>query len=79
MATADDNLGSAPLTLDRFTIEHFYKWLEITVDYRDRPHVERLIFDLLRGDPLLLEGRSWPELRALAEGANDQHDTRRIK
>jgi hypothetical protein len=54
--------------MDRETAEHFYAWLEKTVPIQDQHEVEQGIHDLLRDDPELLEGRSWPELRSLAEG-----------
>lgn len=54
--------------LDFHTSQHFSRWLERTVPACDRAQVQSGILALLRGDPGLLEDRSWPELRALAEG-----------
>ncbi len=52
---------------DYFTRRHFTAWLKQFVPARDRGGVRRGIVALLAIDPGLLEGRSWPELRALAE------------
>lgn len=57
-----------PAAMDRATAEHFYAWLEKTVPANEQHNVEQQIHALLRDHPDLIEkGRSWPEMRELAE------------
>lgn len=58
---------SMPKVMDRETAEHFYNWLESTVHMDDQHEVEELIHKLLKDHPDLVETRSWPEMRELAE------------
>ena len=53
--------------MDSFTQEHFEKWIERTIPRDDMENVRGAILDLLANDPELLDGRSWPELREMAE------------
>ena len=57
--------------MDRQTAEHFYKWLESTVDIRDQHQVEQDIHALLKQDPELINDHSWPEMRDTAEGMGE--------
>ena len=52
---------------DYHTRKHFGAWLRQFVPARDRTGVRKSILALLAIDPELLAGRSWPELRVLAE------------
>ena len=54
--------------MDRQTAEHFYLWLTEHVIEEEQHEVEHGIHRLLRAHPTLIaEGRSWPEMRHLAE------------
>ena len=54
--------------MDRDTAEHFYSWLERTVPADHQHQVEQDIHAFLREYPSLpADGRSWPEIRNLAE------------
>ena len=54
--------------MDYDTAEHFYLWLTEHVREEDQHEVEQGIHRLLRAHPTLIaEGRSWPEMRMLAE------------
>ena len=54
-------------SMDRETAEHFYAWLDDAVAADEQHEVEQDIHALLRAYPELpAEGRSWPEMRALA-------------
>lgn len=53
--------------MDRDTAEHFYAWLEKTVHISEQHEVEQAIHRLLRDYPELVESRTWPEMRELAE------------
>ncbi len=55
------------MELDDFTKKHLEAWLERTVRRGDKAKVRASIMRLLKSDPDLLNGRSWPELRDLAE------------
>ena len=54
--------------LDLYTQEHLNRWIT-GLPPDERAHTRRLIGELLRLDPGLLEGHSWPELRKMAETA----------
>lgn len=56
-------------TMDLHTRQHFAAWIKSAVRAGDRLRVRRMIVNLLGRAPYLLEGRSWPELLAIAEGA----------
>ncbi len=59
--------------MSRETAEHFYAWLERTVATCDQHGVEQSIHALLSEYPSLPdEGRSWSEIRALAERAQNR-------
>ena len=54
--------------MTRETAEHFYRWLESAVFAEDQHGVEQAIHALLRDQPDLIdEGKSWPEIRRMAE------------
>ena len=54
--------------MDRETADHFYTWLDRTVALDEQHGVEQAIHRLLREYPEMIEqGRSWPEMRTLAE------------
>ncbi len=54
--------------MDYDTAAHFYVWLEKVVADDEQHQVEQQIHCLLRDHPDLIEkGRSWPEMRDLAE------------
>ena len=54
-------------TMDLHTRQHFAAWIKSTVRAGDRVRVRRMLVNLLERAPDLLEGRSWPELLAIAE------------
>ena len=54
-------------TMDLHTRQHFQKWLSSAVEPGQRAKTRRRITLLLEVDPELLQGRSWPELREMAE------------
>ena len=57
--------------MDYDTAAHFYAWLNITVREDEQHQVEQQIHALLRDEPELIEqGRSWTEMRDLAEYAD---------
>ena len=50
--------------------EHFYAWLEKTVHEGDQYVVEQQIHAILKDHPTLIsEGKSWPEMRRMAEAS----------
>jgi len=54
--------------MDKQETMHFFKWLESTVHRDDRSKVMRQIGQLIADHPdLIKKGRSWPEMRELAE------------
>ena len=54
--------------MDRETAEHFYAWLDRFVHEGDQHEVEQQIHALLEEHPTLIdEGKSWSEMRAMAE------------
>jgi hypothetical protein len=53
--------------MDYQTAEHFYAWLDKTVHIEDQHQVEQQIHMLLRDYPELVDTKSWPEMRELAE------------
>ena len=60
--------GPMARVMDRDTAEHFYAWLARTVPDDEQHTVEQQIHRLLREHPDLIDkGRSWPEMRTLAE------------
>jgi len=52
--------------IDDFTLEHLAAWLE-SVHRADRKQVKEAILSLLAREPGLIETRSWPEIRRIAE------------
>lgn len=52
---------------DRATRQHFAAWLRQNVPAGRKAVTRKAILDLLAIDPGLLEGRSWPEILALAD------------
>ena len=52
---------------DDFTEQHFQNWLTFEVHLHQVWEVERMIRALVADDPTIIEGRSWPELRRIAE------------
>lgn len=54
-------------TMDLHTRQHFAAWIKSTVPAGNRIRVRRMIVNLLERAPYLLEGRSWPEILAIAE------------
>ena len=54
--------------MDDYTKAHFDRWVKSTIPKEDEEIVRRQILSLLRDDPGLIVGRSWPELRIIAEG-----------
>lgn len=53
--------------MNQTTAEHFYRWLTETVFEDEQHQVEQDIHALLREYPELVQDRSWPEMRRLAE------------
>lgn len=47
--------------------DHFYNWLDRTVDPIDQNGVEEGIYALLREHPDMVNTHSWPEMRNLTE------------
>ncbi len=61
------------MTLDAFTASHLDAWLADHVHPADRDDVLDGILSILDEHADLIErGRSWPEIRALAERARDR-------
>ena len=62
------HIESKPEGIDKTTEEHLQKWLENTVDERDRKIVEAGIKRVVSEQPdLVTRGTSWPEIRRMAE------------
>ena len=54
--------------MNQDTAEHFYAWLEAHVRDDEQHTVEQAIHALLADHPDLIDkGRSWPEIRFLAQ------------
>lgn len=53
--------------MDYQQAEHFLAWLERAVPASEQHTVEQQIHALLHDHPDLIETRSWPEMRTLAE------------
>lgn len=54
--------------MDPWTENHLQRWLDVTIVEDDRVAVEAGIRRFVEDHPDLIEnGRSWPEIRALAE------------
>ena len=55
------------MTLDKFTLEHLDAWLKNHVFEDDQDKTRSMILAILEESPELLESRSWPEIRKIAE------------
>ena len=56
-------------TMDLHTRQHFAAWITANIGRGERIRIRRMIVNLLERSPCLLEGRSWPEILAIAENA----------
>lgn len=60
-------------TMDLHTRQHFAAWIAANIGRGERARVRRMVINLLERAPYLLEGRSWPELLAIAERAGGEN------
>lgn len=56
-------------TMDLHTRKHLAAWIVANIGRGDRIRIRRMIVNLLKRAPYLLEGRSWPEILDIAERA----------
>ena len=53
--------------MDDFTKRHLEAWLELTILWDEIDMVRQDILGVVNEHPELLENRSWPEIRVMAE------------